>query len=73
MSRFGLYKTFMDALNLELESLPLDQIAMTKRTDLHGRSRSSTQNKASNQIIKKKGLKSGIHFTVPWTEESFTV
>ena len=73
MSRFGSYKTFMDALNLELELLPLDQITMVKRTDLHGRSRSSTQNKASNQSVKKKGLKSDIHFTVPRTEELFTV
>ena len=63
----------MDALNFELESLPLDQIAMAKRTDLNDRTRSSTQNKASNQRIKKKGLKSDIHFTVPWTEESFIV
>ena len=69
MSRFGLYKTFMDALNLELESLPLDQIAMTKRTDLHGRSRLSTQNKASNQRIKKKGLKSGIYSSIYLTTE----
>lgn len=58
MSRFGSYQTstkqFIDALNSELESFPLDNSNQMRII-----TRSSTQNKATNdQIIKKKGFKS---------------
>ena len=64
MSRFSSYKTFIDALNSELESFPVD-----KPNQMRIITRSSTQNKATNdQIIKKKGFKSDAHFPIPRTQ-----
>ena len=69
VSRFGSHQTstkqFIDALNSELESFPVDNPNQMRII-----SRSSAQNEATNdQIIKKKGFKTDAHFPlIPRTQ-----
>ena len=52
MSRFGSYKTFIDALNSELESFPVETVSQirTVKSNEFGKTRSFSQNKARNQL-----------------------
>ena len=57
MSRFGSYKTFIDALNSELESLPVETVSQmrTDKRNEFGKPRSFCRNKARNHGQPKKG------------------
>ena len=50
MSRFGSYKTFIDALNSELESFPVETVSQMRiiKRNQFGKPRSFPRNKARN-------------------------